>query len=96
VIDKLANLKANGIVNSNGLFKPKTILDRSFDRSTFTKADLRELKYIPTGSKSVVILSSHPEDSYQLVKDDDKLIHIEIFDPTKFWSVTKYLVVRKR
>lgn len=96
VIDKLANLKANGIVNSNGLFKPKTILDRSFDKSTFTKADLRELKSIPTDSKSIKILSSHPEDSYQLVKDDDNLIHIEIFNPTQFWGITKYLVVRKR
>ncbi|HQB27928.1 MAG TPA: hypothetical protein PLO29_03160 [Paludibacter sp.] len=96
VIDKLTNLKANSIVNSHGLFKPKTILDKSFDKSMFTKADLRELKSIPTGSKSVQILSSHPEDSYQLVKGDDNLINIEIFNPTQFWSITKYLVVRKR
>ncbi len=91
VIDKSVNLKANGIVTSG-----RAILNKSFDKSIFTKADLRELKYIPTGSKKVKILSSHPEDSYQLVKDDDKLIHIEIFNPTQFWSVTKYLVVRKR
>jgi chromosome segregation ATPase len=96
VIDKLANLKANAIVNSNGLFKPKTILDKSFDKHVLTQADLRELKTIPTGSKNIKILSAHPEDSYQLVKDDEKFIRIEIINPAQFWSITKYLVVRKR
>ncbi len=96
VVDKLANLKANAIVSSNGLFKAKTLLDKSFDKSALTQADLRELKTIPTDSKNVKILSSHPEDSYELVKDDEKFISIEIINPTQFWSITKYLVVRKR
>ncbi len=96
VVDKLAALKQNNIVNSNGLFRPKSLLDKAFDKTVLTQADLRELKTIPTGAKTVKILSAHPENSYELVKNDDKLVTIDITNAELFWSITKYLVVRTR
>lgn len=90
-----SELKDAQIVSSNGLFRPKTILDKDFDRSAFKQADLRIIAAVTTDSKRIKILSSHPQDSYNLVTDDNKLITIEITDPAKFWSVTKYLIVQK-
>lgn len=88
-------LKDAQIVSSNGLFRPKTVLDKDFDRSAFKQVDLRNLSAVATDSKKIKILSSHPQDSYSLVTDDNKLITIEITNPAKFWSVSKYLIVQK-
>lgn len=86
-------LKDAQIVTNNGLFKAKTVLDQTFDKSLFTQIDLRTISSIPTNSKKVKVLSSHPKDSYNLVANEDKIISIEITDPSKFWSISKYLVV---
>lgn len=87
-------LKEAGIVTKNGLFGKKKLMDGDFDSKLFVKADKRELKSIPTGRKSIKILSSHPSDSYTLVKEDDQTITISITSPERFWSVSNYLVVR--
>jgi len=88
-------LKEAKIITSNGLFRPKTVLDKDFDRNAFIQADLRSLATVATGSKRIKILSSHPQDSYKLVTDENKIITIEIINPSKFWSVSRYLVVQK-
>lgn len=87
-------LKEDKILSSNGLFRAKTILDKDFNQSAFTQLDLRHASAISTGSKSVKILSTHPQGSYTLNKNEEQLISIEITDPQKFWSVSKYLVVQ--
>lgn len=87
-------LKEAKIITNTGLFKSKKVLKNEFDESVFTKIDLRTILSIATGSKSVKIISSHPQSSYKLVTGADKKITIEISSPSKFWSVTKYLVVQ--
>jgi chromosome segregation ATPase len=87
-------LKAEKIVTSGGLFQSKKVLDNEFDNNTFIQADLRNILSIPTNSKRITILSSHPKNSYNLIPDTDKNIYIEIINPSKFWSVSKYLVVQ--
>ena len=87
-------LKEEKIVTSGGLFQSKKVLDNEFDNNTFIKADLRNILSIPTNSKKVTILSSHPKNSYNLIPDTEKNIYIEITDPSKFWSVSRYLVVQ--
>ncbi len=89
-----SELKDAQIVSSNGLFRPKTVLDKEFDRSAFIQADLRIISTVTTSSKKAKVLSSHPQDSYTLVPDENKIITIEIINPAKFWSVSKYLVVQ--
>lgn len=95
VIGSARELKAWGILSGNGLFRAKTVLDKEFNASAFTQADLRNLSSIPTGSKNPKLLSSHPSDSYELIRGDDKLMTIKIGDPAKFWSISSYLVVQK-
>lgn len=90
-----SDLKASNILTSNGLFRAKTVLDKEFDKSIFTKVDRRSLKVIPTESKRVKVLTSHPKESYKLVTADDKTISIEILNVDNFWSVSNYLVIQK-
>ncbi|MDD2285151.1 MAG: hypothetical protein PHQ11_07100 [Paludibacter sp.] len=95
VVGTSTDLKASQILTSNGLFRPKTVLDQNFDKTSFTQADKRNVKVVTTNSKRVKILTSHPKESYNLVTAEDKTILIEILNPAKFWSVSKYLVVQK-
>ncbi|MGC3976820.1 MAG: hypothetical protein QM751_00395 [Paludibacteraceae bacterium] len=88
-------LKEAQILSGNGLFRAKTILDKSFNSSSFKQADQRELTSIATNSKKAKILTSHPQDSYSLEKGEDNLITIKITNSEKFWSISKYLVVQK-
>ncbi|MDP4203847.1 MAG: hypothetical protein Q8861_14285 [Bacteroidota bacterium] len=94
VVATSKQLKDTKIVTGGGLFKSKKLSASDFDQKNFTQADLRSLSSIPTNSKSVKILSLHPADSYKLVTGADKKITIEITNPSKFWSASKYLVVQ--
>ncbi len=87
-------LKEAKVVSAGGLFKSTKVLNTDFDNSVFTQVDLRNVSSIPTNSKKVKILSLHPQSSYNLVVDADKTITVEITNPSKFWSVSKYLVVQ--
>lgn len=89
------DLKSAKVITSGGLFGTKKVLDRDFDSSIFIKGDLRGISTIETGSKHIKILSSHPKDSYELVVGTDKIVTIKILAPAKFWSISKYLVIKK-
>ena len=94
-IADMKQLKEARIVEGNGLFKTKSIMDGDFDKSAFTSADLRNLTRIETGSKKPKLLTSHPKESYTLTPGEDKQVTLGITDPAKFWSISKYLVIRK-
>jgi len=87
-------LKEANILSGTGLFQKKKVLDKDFNQKVFTQTDLRSISSIPTGSKKIKILSFHPENSYRLVTGENETISIEITNPLKFWSVSKYLVVQ--
>jgi len=87
-------LKEAKVISGGGLFQAKKVMGNDFDKKAFTQVDLRNVTSIPTNSKRVKILSSHPQSSYNLVPGTDKKITIEITNPSKFWSVSKYLVVQ--
>jgi chromosome segregation ATPase len=81
-------LKAKGIMSNL-----KNVLKQEVPTEEFIKADKRELRTINFEAKKAVVISSHPVDSYNIVKVDKKNVQIEITNPEAFWSVTKYLVV---
>jgi len=87
-------LKEAKIISGGGLFQAKKLIGNDSDNKVFTPVDLRSLSSIPTNSKKVKILSLHPQNSYKLVTGADKKITIEITNPSKFWSVSKYLVAQ--
>lgn len=77
----------------NVLIKKK-VLQGDFDKSYFTKIDIRTQKEIKLYSKSADILTNHPADSYTLQQDANKQYVLRITDPQLFWSTSKYLVVQ--
>ena len=69
------------------------VLQANFNKSYFTKIDIRVDKEIKLYSKSAKILTSHPASSYTLQQDANKQYVLRITNPQIFWSTSKYLVV---
>jgi peptidoglycan hydrolase CwlO-like protein len=70
-------------------------LSSNIDNEKFTRIDYTKLSSIPIDSKQAKFVTAHPLDSYTLTKEKDKVVSIEITNPEKFWSASKYLVVVK-
>ena len=88
-----SELKDQKIVTKKFLQKKKVLEDKDFNKDYFTKIDIRTDKEIKLYSKDAELLTSHPADSYELVKDADGQLSLVILNPNKFWSVSRYLVI---
>lgn len=91
-------LKDNKVISKDGGFiglGKNSKLSSSFNKTYFTKADLRELNGITLGFKKAKLITSHPEGSFSFVKDDkgEKIVRIDISNAKEFWSASKFLVV---
>ena len=79
--------KAN-IIKTN-----KLTPESSWDRKVFWIDKISELDEIPLNSTEARLMTTHPSNSYELIKDEDAYLIIKIKDPQSFWSSSKYLVV---
>lgn len=69
------------------------VLESNFNKSYFTKIDIRVQKEIKLYSKYAKVMTTHPSSSYTLEKDANKQYVLKIDNPQLFWSTSKYLVV---
>lgn len=69
------------------------VLRANFNKSYFTKIDIRVDKEIKLYSKSANVMTPHPSSSYTLDRDANKQYVLRITNPELFWSTSKYLVV---
>lgn len=69
------------------------VLQSNFNKSYFTKIDIRVDKEIKLYSKSAKLLTTHPSSSYTLTRDANKQYILRIINPQIFWSTSKYLVI---
>ena len=69
------------------------VLQSNFNKSYFTKIDIRVDKEIKLYSKSAKLLTTHPAGSYTLAQDANKQYVLQITNPEIFWSTSKYLVI---
>ncbi|SES77070.1 hypothetical protein [Prevotella sp. kh1p2] len=69
------------------------VLQSNFNKSYFTKIDIRVDKEIKLYSKSARLLTMHPSSSYTLTQDANKMYVLNITNPQIFWSTSKYLVI---
>lgn len=67
-----------------------------FNKDYFTQIDIRKDTEFKLYSKSAKLLTTHPEGSYILTKDSKGQYILRITDPTRFWSVSRYLVIQVR
>lgn len=72
------------------------VLQSSFNKSYFTKVDIRSFKSVKLYSKSAKLLTMHPSSSYNLTRDANNQYVLNITNPELFWSTSKYLVVQVR
>jgi archaellum component FlaC len=90
-------LLENGIIDKTGGFLgigKTTRMKADFDNSYFKKIDIMEVKSIDLFAKKAKLITTHPSDSYKLITADNGTVEkIEISDPNKFWSASKYLVI---
>lgn len=87
------DLKNQGLLEKKFLGSTQ-VMKGDFDASYFVTGDMRNLKSIPTGAKKVKIWTNMPSGSYRIVGDKEGPKTIEITDPAKFWSLSRYLVVQ--
>ena len=80
-------LKEQGIIDGS------RVLRGNFNKSYFTKIDIRVQKEIKLYSKKADMKTSHPSSSYMLDKDAKGQFILRITDPQTFWSTSKYLVI---
>jgi uncharacterized coiled-coil protein SlyX len=99
VVGTYNELKEAGIVAKTGGFigigrKQGTVAGMSTER--FTEIDRTKVTTITINKKKAVVISQHPEDSYELVADEENsnvTAYLRILNPTQFWKYTDYLVV---
>ena len=86
-----SELKDQKILQSGDVLK-----SADFNKDYFTQIDIRTTKEIKLYSKHAELLTTHPNGSYVLEKDDKNQLTLKITNPTDFWSVSRYLVIQVR
>lgn len=92
VIGTDKELKAHGIIQKKFLGKTK-VMKGDPDMAYFTTADMRTFTVIPTHSKKAEIMSGQPKDSYQIADQNGQKV-IQITNPTRFWQMSRYLIIK--
>ncbi len=99
IVGTYNELKQAGIVTKSGGFigigrKQGTVADMNTEG--FTEIDRTKVTTISINKKKAVVISQHPENSYELVADEEEsgvTAYLRILNPTQFWKYTDYLVV---
>jgi len=77
-----------------GVLSKGEVLQGSYNKNDFIKIDIRKTTVIPLESKSADVMTNHPAGSYSLLKDSKGEYTLRITDASKFWSSSKYLVIK--
>ncbi|MGD9557392.1 MAG: hypothetical protein AB7V25_10270 [Mangrovibacterium sp.] len=90
LMDKGLLAKEGGFL---GLIGQAKALEENFDEQYFTTLDIRETTTIPLHSRKAVVISEHPDNSYQLVEENGQIAYLEIIDPALFWKLSIYALI---
>lgn len=85
------------IVNKQGFIGRTLTVGSIGNFDSFTMADSRLLSEISVGRRKATVVTTHPEGSYELVTDGEKIVEkLVITDPARFWESSKILIVSYR
>ena len=77
-------LREAQIINKQGFIGRTLTVNKTNNLDSFTKTDSRLLSEVPIGQKKVSVVTTHPEESYELVTDADKVVlKLLITDPVR-------------
>ena len=97
IVGSEKELRDAQIVNKQGFIGRTLTVGRNSNFDSFTQADSRLLTEVPVGRKKATVVTTHPEDSYELVTDGNKTVEkLLITDPDRFWESSKILIVSYR
>ncbi len=88
-----SELQKNQIIKTGFLRKTK-IMEGDFEKDYFTKADKRTLVSIPLHSSKAEVMTNQPKDSYEIVEGENGQKTLKILNPTRFWELSNFLVVK--
>lgn len=99
IVGSYNELKEAGVVNKTGGFigigrKQGTVADMNTEM--FNEIDRTKVTTIAIGKKNAMVISQHPDNSYELVADESDArvtAYLRILNPSQFWKYTEYLVV---
>ena len=99
VVGTYSDLNEAGIVSKAGGFigigrRQGTNTEMPLDR--FTQIDRTKVTTIPINMRKAIVVSKHPENSYELVMDENdtkQVSYLRILNPAKFWEQTRFLVI---
>jgi len=86
VIGTNKELKKSGIIKSGEILA-------DFNKTLFTKIDIRNVTEISILSKKAKVLSVHPSSSYKFSGDKKIIQALQVIDYKAFWANSKYLVI---
>ncbi len=92
-ISSAKSLKAQGLLTGGFLAKKKIDVSK-LNNSSFTKIDVRKYNDITLESKNPKVMTQMPANSYRIDQNSNGTCTLHILDVEKFWSVSKYLVVK--
>lgn len=92
MVAPIATLAELGLAEKGGLFTSDKAAT-NLNKDVMISADKRNLHIIPLNTKKATILTNHPESSYQLTKNDEKMLSLEIIDSEAFWNISNYLII---
>ena len=82
------------IINKQGFIGRTLTVGRNSNFDSFTMTDSRLLSEVPVGQKKATLVTSHPEGSYELVTDANKVVEkLIITDPVRFWESSNILII---
>jgi len=88
-------LEANGVITRTGGvlgLGRTTELNDSASADRFRSLDTRVTNRIPLEGEKVELVTEHPQNSYEIIEENDHLAYLEIKDPAAFWRLSRYMV----
>lgn len=79
---------------TKGFMRRSNTLPHDFDKNFFISIDKNSMTRFPINSHSAEILSEHPSDSFELIRDSEGNIILVVNDPERFWDTNRFLIIK--
>ena len=87
-------LKEAGLAEGGTLFKKLKVDATNIDKKVFQKVDIRQTLRFSIPDDDPEVMTQMPEGSYKISKTGKDASMLTITDPERFWSVSRFLIVR--